>query len=110
MKTFDGSLTLTTPPLANAKLLHRAINSWADFPLTVTNNPDGTSTVSTTAALPKGVLSLVISPAGEGCCPRCLQVWSPGCTLSSTAAEHSAGSQIDTGPVPSCEPVAEGGA
>lgn len=106
MRTFDQSMTLRTGPLASAQLeFTSALGVVARWPLTVANSDDGTSTVSTTAALPKGVLTLRVTPQGEGCCPSCWFVYSKGCERASLLAQHSAGSQLDTGPVPTCNPV-----
>jgi hypothetical protein len=71
--------------------------------LTVVNNVDGTSTVSTDASLPRGVLNLCVTPTDTACCPRWLHVWSDGCPPISTKATHS--SSAESEPIPSCEPV-----
>jgi hypothetical protein len=104
MREFNGSLTLVTPPLSAARLIwSRYGNEEGSYPLTVVNNADGTSTVSTDASLPRGVLNLCVTPTDTACCPRWLHVWSDGCPPISTKATHS--SSAESEPIPSCEPA-----
>lgn len=104
MKTFEGAITLTTPPLESAKLVWSTAQG-TEYPLAVVNHANGTSTVSTTAALPRGVLKLCVKLADTTCCPRTMQVWSTGCAPTVLPGAHNGGSQLDTGPVPSCNPA-----
>lgn len=106
MREFNGSLTLVTPPLSAARLVwSRYGGPQGQYPLAVVNNVDGTSTVSTDAGLPRGVLRLCVTPTDTACCPRWLDVWSDGCAPTTTQSTHTPGSQLDTGPVPSCGAV-----
>lgn len=103
MREFNGELVLATPPLASAKLVwSRYGGPQGEYPLAVVNNPDGTSTLTTDARLPRGVLKLCVTPTDKDCCPRWLDVWADGCPPTSTIREHSPGSGNDPGPIPSC--------
>jgi hypothetical protein len=107
MRDFNGSLVLQTPPLASARLEYSLYGAPpTTYPLAIADNGDGTVTLTTAQALPRGTLMLIAVPADSKCCPRCMQVWSDGCPPTVAPAAHSPGSGRDTGPVPSCPPAA----
>ena len=102
MKHFKSPFTISGPALAKAKLLRSTPDG--EYPLTIVNNADDTSTLSTTAALPGAVLRLILTPVDEACCCREMLVYTDGCPPSLIKGKHTGGNPNNNGPVPSCDP------